>query len=99
VTITACLLGITLLGLQFWIDLYEALLGALGIGGARFTGAESAKFLVPWQALGLALGTVLLLNGKRLTGVVGLFVPLVAIIGVVGLRLGRGSSREPTVTK
>jgi hypothetical protein len=99
VTFTACLLGLSLLGLQFWIDVYEALLGSLGIGGARFAGAESAKFLVPWQALGIVLGTVCVLKGRRRIGVVGLFVPLVAIIGVAGLALVRGSSREPTVTK
>ena len=99
VTITACLLGISLLGLQFWIDVYEALLLSLGIGGARFTGSESLRYLVPWQALGIALGTVCLLNGRRLTGVVGLFVPLVAIFGVATLGRGRGSSREPSVTK
>ena len=93
VIVAASLLGLSLLGLQFWIDAYEAFLLLLGLGGERFTGGESAAYLVPWQAVGVALATVCLLNRRWLTGIVGMFIPLVAVIGVVIL------AREPSVTK
>jgi hypothetical protein len=99
VVITACLLLISLLGLWFWIDLYEALLLLLGVGGARFTGSESAAYLVPWQLLGIALGIVCMVKGKRLVGIVGLFIPLVAVVGAIQLATGRSEPREPSVTK
>jgi len=85
VIIAASLLGLSLLGLQFWIDVYEAFLLLLGLGGERFTGGESAAYLVPWQALGVVLATVCLLRRRWLTGIVGLFIPLVAVIGVASL--------------
>jgi hypothetical protein len=85
VIIAASLLAISLLGLQFWIDAYEAFLLLLGVGGERFTGGESATYLLPWQALGVALAIVCLVRGRWLTGIVGLFIPLVALIGVATL--------------
>jgi hypothetical protein len=99
VIIAASLLGISLLGLQFWIDAYEAFLLLLGIGGNQFTGAESAAFLVPLQLIGIALAVLCLRKGKRFTGIVGLFVPLVALIGAVQVVRSREDAREPTVTK
>jgi hypothetical protein len=99
VIVVASLLGISLLGLWFWIDVYEAFLLLLGFGGERFTGAESAAFLVPWQLLGIVLALFCLRRGKRFTGIVGLFVPLVALIGAVQVVTGRADAREPTVTK
>jgi len=85
VVITASLLMISLLGLQFWIDVSEAFLLLLGVGGEQFTGGESAVFLVPWQMLGIVLAVFCLTKGKRFTGIVGLFIPLVAVIGAVRL--------------
>ena len=99
VVVTASLLAISLLGLQFWIDVYEALLLLLGIGGAKFTGAESAAFLVPFQLLGIALAVFCLTRGRRFTGIVGLFIPLVALIGAVQVVRSPEDTREPTVTK
>jgi hypothetical protein len=99
VVITASLLVISLLGLWFWIDVYEAFLLLLGVGGEEFTRAESARYLVPWQLLGIALGTFCFIRGRRLVGLVGLFIPLVAVIGAVRLATGRPESREPSVTK
>jgi hypothetical protein len=99
VIVTASLLGISLLGLQFWIDVYEAFLLLLGFGGERFTGSESAVFLIPWQLLGIALAVLCLTKGKRFTGTVGLFVPLVALVGAVQLVTGGEDTREPSVTK
>jgi hypothetical protein len=99
VVIAASLLAISLLGLSFWIDVYEAFLLLLGVGGEEFTGAESAAYLVPWQLLGVALGIFCLIRGRRLVGIVGVFVPLVAVIGAVCLATGRSEPREPSVTK
>jgi hypothetical protein len=99
VVIAASLLGISLLGLSFWIDVYEAFLLLLGVGGEEFTGSESAVYLVPWQLLGVALGIFCLIRGRRMVGIVGLFIPLVAVIGVVGLATGRSETRESSVTK
>jgi hypothetical protein len=99
VIVTASLLAISLVGLQFWIDVYEALLLLLGFGGERFTGGESAAFLVPWQLLGVALAVFCLTRGKRFTGIVGLFIPPVALIGAVLAVKERADAREPTVTK
>jgi hypothetical protein len=83
VIVTTAMLVITLLGLQFWIDVHEALLLALGVGGARFTGAESALLLIPFQVAGVCLAVVCFLKGRTLIGLVGLFVPLVAMVGAV----------------
>jgi lysyl-tRNA synthetase class 2 len=99
VVIVASLLGISLLGLWFWIDVYEAFLLLLGFGGNRFTGSESAAFLVPWQLLGIVLAVFCLTRGKRFTGIVGLFIPLVALIGAVQVVRSPEDTREPTVTK
>ena len=81
VVVTVCLLVISLLGLWFWIDVYEAFLLLLGVGGDELTGGESRAFLVPWQLLGASLAVVCLLKGKRFMGIVGFFFPLVALIG------------------
>jgi hypothetical protein len=99
VVITTCLLLISLLGLWFWIDLYEALLLLLGVGGAKFTGSESAAYLVPWQLLGIVLGILCMVKGKRFVGIVGLFIPVVAVVGAIRLATGRSEPREPSVTK
>jgi hypothetical protein len=85
VIVTTGLLVISLLGLWFWIDVYEALLLLLGFGGEQFAGGESAAFLVPWQALGVGLAIICFLKGKLFMGIVGLIVPLVALIGAVRL--------------
>jgi hypothetical protein len=99
VIVAASLLAISLLGVWFWIDVYEAFLLLLGFGGERFTGAESAAFLVPWQLLGIVLAVYCLTRGKRFTGIVGLFIPLVALIGAVQVVRSSEEPREPTVTK
>jgi hypothetical protein len=91
VVITGCLLAISLFGLQFWIDVYEAVLTLLGVGGERLDGGETAFVLVPAQAAGVGLAGVCFLKGKVFAGVVGPFVPLVALIGA--LRLAKPDSR------
>ena len=83
VVVTVSLLAISLLGLQFWIDLLEAGLVLGGVGGQELTGGESAAILVPLQVAGSALAVVCFLKGKRFSGLVGLFVPVVALVGAL----------------
>jgi hypothetical protein len=83
VIVATCLLVIALLGLQFWIDVHEAVIALLGVGGRELEGGETATFLIPWQALGVAFAVVCILKGKAFMAIVGLFVPLVALIGAV----------------
>jgi uncharacterized membrane protein len=91
VVIAASLLTITLLGLGFWIDVLQALLVFLGVGGEHLSAKESTVALVPTQAIGMVCAVVAFLKGKLFTGVVGLFVPLVAVIGAI--RLAKPGSR------
>jgi hypothetical protein len=83
VIVTASLLAITLVGLQFWIDVLEAVLVLVGVGGDELSGSESAAILVPLQLAGVCLAVACFLKGKTLTGLVGLFVPVVALVGAV----------------
>jgi hypothetical protein len=83
VIVTTCLLVISLLGLQFWIDVHEAFIVLLGIGGEELEGYETSLFLIPWQVLGVGLAIVCILKGKTFMAIVGLFVPLVGLVGAV----------------
>jgi hypothetical protein len=83
VIVTVCLLTLTLLGLSFWIDVLQAFLVFLGVGGRELSDGESTAVLVPLQVAGVCLAAVCFAKGKRFTGIVGLFVPLVALIGAV----------------
>jgi hypothetical protein len=90
VIVASCLLAIALLGLQFWIDLYEALLILLGVGGRSLEADETKLVLIPIQTAGMMLALICFVKGKRFAGIVGLFVPLVGLVGA--LRLGRPDS-------
>jgi hypothetical protein len=83
VIVVACLLGLTLVGLQFWIDALQAVLVFLGIGGQSLSDQESTTVLVSFQVIGAALTVICFLKGKVFTGIVGLFLPLVALVGAV----------------
>jgi hypothetical protein len=91
VIVTGGLLVLALLGLQFWIDTLEAVAVYFGWGGDNLSGGESAALLAPLQALGLALAVVCFLKGKKFAGIVGLFIPAVALVGA--LRLAKPGSR------
>jgi hypothetical protein len=91
VIVAGSLLTIALMGLQFWIDTLEAIAIYFGVGGNDLSGGESAALLVPLQALGLALAVVCFLKGKKFAGIVGLFIPAVALVGA--LRLAKPGSR------
>jgi hypothetical protein len=75
VMVTAALLVIALLGLQFWIDVYDAALVLLGLDRGN------TWIAIPVQTAGVALALVCFRRGRRLAGLFGLFVPLVALIG------------------
>jgi hypothetical protein len=95
VIVAAGLLTLTLVGLGFWIDALDRLVGDL---------------LVPLQATGFALAVICLLKGRKLAAAVGVFVPLVALAGAVpgarpdslwarrrsGSRAGSPESRAPS---
>jgi hypothetical protein len=77
VVITMVLLFVTLLGLRFWIDVYDAVL--------VLTGAPRGNewVAIPIQLTGVALAYVCFKRGRKMTGLVGVFIPLVALIGAV----------------
>jgi hypothetical protein len=77
VVITTALLVIALLGLQFWIDVYDAVLVLLGLDRGN------EWIAIPVQVAGAALAVVCFRRGRRLSGLFGLFVPLVALVGAV----------------
>jgi len=77
VIVTSSLLVIALLGLQFWIDVWDAVLVMLGFDRG------SSWIAIPIQAVGVALAVVCFRRGRKLAGMFGLFVPLVALIGAV----------------
>jgi hypothetical protein len=83
VIVAATLLVIAVLGLQFWIDVREAMLLAFGIGGERFVRDESLPWLIGFQLIGVAAAGVCLYKGKRMFAIVGVFVPLVALYGAL----------------
>jgi hypothetical protein len=77
VVVTTALLVIAVLGLEFWIAVWDAVLVLAGMDDSH------AWVALPIQAIGIALAVVCFRKGRKLTGVVGLFIPLVALIGAV----------------
>jgi len=77
VVVTTGLLVIALLGLEFWIAVWDAVLILAGMDHGH------AWVAIPIQLIGVALAFVCFRRGRKLTGIVGLFVPLVAIVGAV----------------
>jgi hypothetical protein len=86
VVVTTVLLVIALLGLQFWIDVYDAVLVLAGLDRGN------AWIAIPVQLVGLALAYVCFRRGRKLAGLFGLFVPLVAFIGAVAPNRERARS-------
>jgi hypothetical protein len=86
VIVTTVLLVIALLGLQFWIDVYDAVLVLAGLNRGN------AWVAIPIQVIGLGLAFVCFRRGRKLAGLFGLFVPLVALVGAVTPSRARASS-------
>ena len=77
VVITVSLLVIALLGLRFWIDIWDAVLVVIGVQRGN------AWLAIPIQLIGVAFAIVCFRKGRTLVGLVGLFVPVVAVIGAL----------------
>ena len=77
VVVTTTLLVIALLGLQFWIDVWDAVLVLSGFNRGN------AWIAIPIQLIGVGLAIVCFRRGRKLAGLFGLFVPLVALLGAV----------------
>ncbi len=77
VVVTTALLVIALLGLQFWIDVWDAVLVLTGFNRGN------SWIAIPIQLIGIVLALVCFRRGRKLAGVFGLFVPVVALIGAV----------------
>jgi hypothetical protein len=77
VVVTVAMLIIALLGLQFWIDFWDAILVLTGFNRGN------AWVAIPLQLIGIALAIVCFKRGRKFAGIVGLFIPLVAFLGVV----------------
>jgi hypothetical protein len=75
--VTIALLVIALLGLQFWIDVWDAVLVLAGVERGN------EWIAIPVQVVGVALAVVCFRRGRKITGLVGLFVPLVALVGAL----------------
>ena len=91
VIVTTVLLLITVIGAEFWIGLFKASLVLLGVGGDELAGGETAVWLICWQLLGLCFALVCFLKRKIFMGILGLFFPIVALIGA--LRPAKPGSR------
>ena len=77
VVVTVSLLVIALLGLRFWIDIWDAALVMFGVQRGN------AWLAIPIQLIGVAFAIVCFRKGRTLVGLVGLFVPVVAVIGAL----------------
>ena len=77
VVITVSLLVVALLGLRFWIDIWDAVLVMIGVQRGN------AWLAIPIQLIGVAFAIVCFRKGRTLVGLVGLFVPVVAVIGAL----------------
>jgi hypothetical protein len=78
VIVTTSLLVIALLGLEFWVAVWDAVLLSLGVD--RDTHIWIA---IPLQLIGVAFAILCFRKGRRLVGIIGLFVPLVGAIGAL----------------
>jgi hypothetical protein len=86
VVVTTTLLVIAILGLQFWLDVYDAVLVLLGLNRGN------EWIAVPVQVVGVVLAVVCFRRGRKLAGLFGLFVPLVALIGALAPTRSRAHS-------
>lgn len=67
------------------MDVIQAFLTTAGFGGARLSSSESTAVLAPVQLGGGALALAWVYKGKRFAAILGVFVPLIALIGSVRL--------------
>ena len=77
VVVTAALLLVAVLGLQFWIDVWQAV---LYLAGAN---RDNALLAIPVHVVGVALAYVCIRRGRTVVGIFGVFIPLIALIGAL----------------
>lgn len=83
VIIAATLAAMLLIGLNFWVDLgQEAVVELLDVGSPRDQ-LGGGLVVASVQLINLSFAVVCFLKGKFLTAAVGLFIPLVALVGSV----------------
>jgi hypothetical protein len=75
--VTVALLVIALLGLQFWIDVWDAVLVLCGFNRGN------AWIAIPVQVVGWGLAYLCFRRGRKFAGIVGIFIPVVALLGAV----------------
>ena len=85
VVIASLLLIVSLLGLSFWVDLYRAGLILIGVGDTHFDRGDAALYVIPLQVSALVFAIVCFTKGKVFTGLAGIGVPLVGLIGSIRL--------------
>ena len=90
VIVAASLLAVTLIGLPFWTDAFEALLTTAGVQ-ERGAAETSTAILITVQAVAVVLAGTAIYKGKRMLALVGVFVPVVALTAAV--RLAKPRSR------
>ena len=95
-SIDAVVIAATLLTVALWASSsgstrYEAVADLLRGRRRRALGQREPALVVPLQAIGLALAVVCFFKGKKFAGILGLFMPAVALIGAV--RLAKPGSR------
>jgi hypothetical protein len=78
VIVTTGLLVVALVGFEFWVALWDAVLVLAGVDRTAHL-----WIAVPLQAIGVALAIVCFRKGRTLVGIVGLFVPLVSLVGAL----------------
>jgi hypothetical protein len=77
VVVATALLVIAILGLQFWIDVWDAVLVMLGFDRGN------SWIAIPIQVVGVVLAVLCFRRGRKFAGLFGLFVPVIALLGVV----------------
>jgi hypothetical protein len=87
VVVTTGVLVIALLGFEFWVAVWDAVLLLAGVDHETHIWVALAI-----QLIGVALAFVCFRKGRTVVGLVGLFVPLVALIGALYPRRERASS-------
>ena len=80
-----------MIGPQFWIDLYRAFFVLLGAGGRELANGELAVLVTCVHFVGLVASIVCFLKRKIVLGILGLFIPIVSLIGA--LRPAKPGSR------
>ena len=78
VLVTTGLLLVALIGFEFWVAVWDAVLLLVGVDRSAHL-----WIAIPIQVIGVALAFVCFRKGRTVVGIVGLFVPLVSMVGAL----------------